>query len=104
MGKNPDKYTSVSAFAPICNPMLVPWGTKAFKLYLGENHGDWKKYDANELVKEYKGPDLHILCDCGTKDGFLVGDVDQLTPLNFIDAALKAKVPVTFRFQGDFDH
>ena len=31
------RYTSVSAFAPICNPMNVPWGQKAFKLYLGED-------------------------------------------------------------------
>lgn len=26
--KNPTMFKSVSAFAPICNPMKVPWGKK----------------------------------------------------------------------------
>merc|ERR1712050_809263 len=67
-------------------------GTKAFPLYLGDNQEAWKAYDATELIKGYKGKDLHILCDCGTADNFLVGDVNQLQPLAFIDAALKANV------------
>lgn len=102
--KNPTKYKSVSAFAPICNPTKVPWGEKAFGLYLGPNQEDWKQYDATELIKSYKGPDLHLLCDCGTSDNFLVGDVNQLTPLPFIQAALDAKVPLTFRMQAGYDH
>lgn len=102
--KNPDKYTSVSAFAPICNPTNVPWGTKAFKLYLGEDPSSWKEYDACELVRAYKGPDLHILCDQGNDDNFLVGAVNQLQPLAFVAAALEAKVPVTFRMQAGYDH
>lgn len=102
--KNPDKYTSVSAFAPICNPMNVPWGTKAFGLYLGPDTNAWKQYDATELIKEYKGRDLHILCDCGTADNFLIGDVNQLQPVAFIDAALKAKQQLTFRMQAGYDH
>jgi len=28
--KNPSKYASVSAFAPICRPTQCPWGVKAF--------------------------------------------------------------------------
>eukprot|EP00439_Symbiodinium_sp_Y106_P083822 s539_g24.t1 len=95
--KNPERYTSVSAFAPICNPMNVPWGQKAFKLYLGEDQQGWKQYDATELISQYTGKDLHILCDCGTADSFLVGDVNQLQPLAFMAAAQQAKVPITFR-------
>merc|ERR1712190_654957 len=102
--KNPDMYTSVSAFAPICNPMNVPWGTKALPLYLGEDKETWKEYDATELIKKYQGRDLHILCDQGTDDNFLKGDVNQLQPLNFIAAAQEAKVPVTFRMQAGYDH
>lgn len=102
--KNPEKYVSVSAFSPICNPMNCPWGQKAFKGYLGDDQSAWKQYDATELIKEYKGPDLHILCDCGTSDNFLTGDVDQLQPLAFQGAFMAAKVPVTFRLQADFDH
>lgn len=102
--KNPDRYTSVSAFAPICNPMAVPWGQKALPLYLGDDKETWKQYDATELIKGYKGRDLHILCDQGTADNFLVGDVNQLQPLAFMEAAQAAKVHVTFRMQAGYDH
>ena len=33
--KHPDRYRSVSAFAPIVAPSRVPWGEKAFTRYLG---------------------------------------------------------------------
>lgn len=102
--KNPDKYTSVSAFAPICNPTNVPWGTKAFSLYLGPDKEQWKHYDACELVKGYKGRDLHILVDQGTDDNFLVGETNQLQPVAFLLAAQESRVPVTFRMQAGYDH
>jgi S-formylglutathione hydrolase FrmB len=61
--KNPGKYKSVSAFAPIANPINCPWGQKAFKGYFGEDQQDkWKEHDATELVKKWKGP-LEILID-----------------------------------------
>merc|ERR1712151_113792 len=102
--KNPDKYISVSAFAPICNPMNVPWGKKGFGLYLGDDKETWKQYDATELIKSYKGRDLHILCDQGAADNFLVGDVNQLQPLAFMQAAQDAGVQITFRMQAGYDH
>jgi S-formylglutathione hydrolase len=40
-----EKYRSVSAFAPICHPMDVPWGVKAFTGYLGDNREAWKVGD-----------------------------------------------------------
>ena len=61
--KNPGKYKSVSAFAPIANPINCPWGQKAFKGYFGEDQqSKWKDHDATELVKKYKGP-LDLLID-----------------------------------------
>ena len=60
--KNPGKYKSVSAFAPIANPVNAPWGQKAFKGYIGDNEEEWKKHDATELVKQWKGP-LEVLID-----------------------------------------
>jgi len=102
--KNPDRYESVSAFAPICNPTAVPWGTKAFTHYLGEDKATWAQYDATELMKKYSGKDLHILCDQGTTDNFLVGDVNQLQPEAFQAAAKAAGVAVTFRMQTGYDH
>lgn len=60
--KNPGMYKSVSAFAPIANPINCPWGEKAFKGYLGEDREGWKEHDATELVKRWKGP-LDVLID-----------------------------------------
>jgi S-formylglutathione hydrolase len=60
--KYPGKYKSVSAFAPIANPVNCPWGEKAFKGYFGEDREAWKKHDATELVKGWKG-DLDVLID-----------------------------------------
>ena len=40
--RNPGKYASVSAFAPICNPSECPWGQKAFGGYLGSSRDQWK--------------------------------------------------------------
>jgi S-formylglutathione hydrolase len=63
--KNPGKYKSVSAFAPISNPLKAPWGEKAFKGYFGEQ--DWQKkgaeHDSTELLKQWKGGPLDILID-----------------------------------------
>ena len=60
--QNPGAYSSVSAFAPICNPTQVPWGVKAFTGYLGSVEAG-KEYDATELVAKYKGPQVPILID-----------------------------------------
>jgi len=69
--KNPGRYRSVSAFAPICNSSEVPWGIKTFTAYLGEKRETWKEYDACELAAIYQGPDPHILVDQGSDDKFL---------------------------------
>jgi len=63
--KNPGQFKTVSAFAPICNPILCPWGKKAFSGYLGgsEDNAAWKDWDATELAKKYNGPPLDVLID-----------------------------------------
>lgn len=60
--KNPGKYKSVTAFAPITNPSKCPWGEKAFSGYLGDDKEEWKKHDATELIKSWKG-DFPCLID-----------------------------------------
>ena len=59
------QYKSVSAFAPISNPINCGWGQKAFSGYLGGKEGDnhWNEWDATELTKVYNGPPLDILID-----------------------------------------
>ncbi|KAF2659225.1 S-formylglutathione hydrol [Lophiostoma macrostomum CBS 122681] len=102
--KNPGKYKSVSAFAPIANPINCPWGEKAFKGYFGEDQQEkWKEHDATELVKQWKGP-LDVLIDVGTGDNFY--KQKQLLPENFIKAAKESgnDKGINLRFQPDYDH
>lgn len=100
--KNPGLYKSVSAFAPICNPMKCPWGTKAFSGYLGDNKESWKEYDSCELVKKYNGPPLQILVDQGLDDKFLTEN--QLLPDNLVNACASVGVPIVMRKQEGYDH
>ncbi len=98
--KNPESYTSISAFSPICHPMAVPWGQKAFRNYLGEDKTKWKKYDAVELLKTHlvKTP---VLVDQGNADTFLT---EQLKPETLQSAAIEAKANLTLRIQPGYDH
>lgn len=103
--KNPGKYKSVSAFAPIANPVNCPWGEKAFSGYFGEDKKEqWKQHDATELIKQWKGDKLDILIDVGTGDNFY--KQKQLLPENFVEAAKSAGHGdgVNVRMQPDYDH
>ena len=93
--RNSDVYKSVSAFAPIVNPVNVQWGQKAFSGYLGKDESAWKQYDATELVKQYKGPKVPVLIDVGTADNF---KDKQLTPEVFEKAAA-GKLDLNLRLQ-----
>ena len=68
--RNPGRYRSVSAFAPIVAPSQVPWGEKAFAAYLGEDRATWRAWDACELVREATER-LPLLVDQGDADEFL---------------------------------
>ena len=96
----PDRYSSVSAFAPITNPTNVPWGHKAFSNYLGEDRSTWEAYDASLLLKA-NGSKLAILVDQGTKDGFLE---PQLHPHTLETAAKQAGAKLELRMQEGYDH
>jgi S-formylglutathione hydrolase len=99
--KNPGKYRSVSAFAPIVAPMQVPWGTKAFSGYLGSDRSSWARYDACELVSGgRKFPDT-ILVDQGTSDKFLQ---EQLRPELLSEACKAAGQPLELRMHSGYDH
>jgi len=100
--KNPGKYKSVTAFAPICNPVNCPWGDKAFTGYLGNDKESWKNWDASELVKKYQGPDLHLLIDQGTEDKFW--KEKQLLPEAFEEACKQSNQHVVVRLQEGYDH
>jgi S-formylglutathione hydrolase len=99
--RNPDKYVSVSAFAPICAPMQCSWGEKAFSAYLGSDRHSWRDYDASELVQKmpFKRP---ILIDQGTADSFY--QQKQLLPEVFETACRQVGQPLELRWQEGYDH
>lgn len=98
--KNPERFRSVSAFAPIVAPMSVPWGEKALGGYLGGDRAAWADYDATALVAA-RGFAGDILIDQGEADTFLA---EQLRPELFAGACEKAGVPLTLRRQAGYDH
>ncbi|WP_260923679.1 S-formylglutathione hydrolase [Novosphingobium sp. 9] len=98
--RNPERFRSVSAFAPIVSPLACPWGEKALGGYLGPNRDTWREYDACALIEDgARLPDL--LVDQGDADGFLA---DQLkTPL-LVGLCEKAGQRATIRMQPGYDH
>ena len=98
--RNPDRYRSVSAFAPIAAPARVPWGRKAFPRYLGDDESRWKDYDASELVREHPFGSK-ILVDQGLDDAFLE---EQLKPDLFVEACEAAGQRLELRKHPGYDH
>ena len=98
--RDPDKFKSVSAFAPVSAPSQVPWGEKALGKYLGDDKNAWKEWDATELVKAGKKTS-HILIDQGSADQFLK---EQLRPEIFEAACKEAGQKLVSRMQEGYDH
>jgi S-formylglutathione hydrolase len=101
--RNPGRYRSVSAFSPIVAPSRVPWGQKAFAAYLGEDQGQWRTWDACELVRSL-GPGaarLALLVEQGEDDEFLAS---QLRPELLEAACREAAHPLSLRRHAGYDH
>jgi len=98
--KNPGRFRSCSAFAPITHPMTAEWSRPALEAYLGHNQASWRAYDAVALIED--GARLpELLVDQGTADSFLQ---DGLRPQLLSDACASAGIPLTLRMQEVYDH
>ncbi len=101
--RNPGRYRSVSAFAPIAAPMQCPWGQKAFSGYLGADREKWRDYDASELIRSLPAvasrPPLFV--DQGLSDPFLE---QQLLPDRLEQACANSGYPLTLRRHAGYDH
>lgn len=96
----PDRFRSISAFAPIVAPSQVPWGQNALPGYLGESREAWRKHDAVALIEDgARVKDL--LVDVGTADPFLD---KELRPELLERACAEAGIPLTLRLQPGYDH
>jgi S-formylglutathione hydrolase len=98
--RNPDRYASISAFAPIVSPTRCPWGERALSAYLGNDRETWNDYDACMLVTQSTHPQ-EILIDQGTADGFLS---EQLKPELFESACRSSGQALRLRMQEGYDH
>lgn len=101
--KYPTMFKSCSAFSPIVAPSQVPWGIKAFQIYLGDNQEEWLKHDACNLAKTAHNAysNASILIDQGLDDQFLQ---EQLKPNLFEDACKKSGQQITLRQHEGYDH
>jgi S-formylglutathione hydrolase len=98
--RNPERFRSVSAFAPIVAPLQCSWGEKALGRYLWSDRMSWRAYDACALIED--GARVKdILVDQGEADGFLV---EQLKPELLADACKAAGIDLTLRMQPGYDH
>jgi S-formylglutathione hydrolase len=98
--REPGRFRSASAFAPIGAPSQVPWGQKAFSRYLGEDRAAWSAHDTTELLATSRVR-LPILVDQGDADAWLD---TQLKPALLSEAAERAGHPMTVRMQPGYDH
>lgn len=98
--RDPARFRSVSAFAPIVAPSQVPWGEKALGGYLGQDRAAWRRHDACALIED--GARLsELLVDQGDADAFLA---EQLRPNLLAAACAEAGIPLTLRMQPGYDH
>lgn len=98
--RNPDRFKSCTAFAPIVHPMTADWSRGAFEKYLGSDESRWRVYDACALIEDghrFK----EFLVDQGTADPFLN---EGLRPWLLQEACEKASIPLTLRMQEGYDH
>ena len=98
--KYPDKFKSVSAFAPICAPIDCPWGQKAFSHYLGDGQAQWKAHDATELVLAKGALFPEVLIDQGLEDQFY----SQLNPAKMNQVCESVGQKLSLREHAGYDH
>lgn len=95
----PEQYTSVSAFAPICNPTGSDWGRMQLEAYLGKDESVWQRHDASKLMAEHGFP-TPVLIDQGDSDQFL----GLLKPETLAEAMAAKRQAGAFRMQPGYDH
>lgn len=98
--RNPDRFKSISAFAPICHPIDCPWGEKALGGYLGKDRNAWRDYDAVALIQDGARVDA-LRVDQGEADQFLD---EQLKPDALRAACAEAGIDLSLGLHPSYDH
>lgn len=98
--RNPGRFRSTSALAPIVSPLSCPWGEKALGGYIGQDRAQWRAYDSVALIADgARLPDL--LVDQGSDDNFLEA---QLKTHLLTEQCAAVGQPATIRMQPGYDH
>jgi S-formylglutathione hydrolase len=95
----PDRFSSVSAFAPICHPAASDWGRKQLTAYLGKDEAQWEAHDATLMMRAVGFPG-EVLVDQGGDDQFL----PLLMPEALAHAMAARRQPGAFRIHEGYDH
>ncbi|HWV16089.1 MAG TPA: S-formylglutathione hydrolase [Cellvibrio sp.] len=98
--RQPGRYASISAFAPIASPSRCPWGEKAFRGYLGDNRDAWAEYDTCLLIERGVSRQ-ELFIDQGAADNFLA---EQLKPELLQAACAEHGHPLRYRSHEGYDH
>ena len=98
--RNPGRFRSTSAFAPIVSPLNCPWGEKALTGYLGDDRSTWREYDSVALIEDGARID-NLLVDQGRADNFL----EEQLKTHLLERAVRdAGMDATIRMQDGYDH
>lgn len=97
--REPDRFASVSALAPISNPTVSEWGSAAFSAYLGPDRSTWEQWDASLLIGARPLP-TEILVDQGEADPHL----DRLRTETLRRAADASGQRLRLRRHPGYDH
>ena len=98
--RNPGRFRSTGAFAPIVSPLNCLWGDKALTGYLGEDRAAWREYDSVALIED--GARIAPLrVEQGTGDEWLE---PQLKTHLFTDALAKAGMQAEVLMHEGYDH
>lgn len=100
--KFPSKFVSVSALSPVCAASESAWGQAAFTEYFGDDKSVWQQFDAAHTIERVGQQYATILVDQGAADEFLIEG--QLQTEKLQQACIKAKQPLTLRYQAGYDH
>lgn len=98
--KNPGRYRSCSAFAPITSPTRADWSSPALAAYLGNDTARQRAYDAVALIED-GARFAEFLVDQGLADSFLT---EGLKPQLLEQACKAANIPLQLRLHEGYDH
>lgn len=99
--KNPDRFRSISALAPVSHPMKSALGRQMLTSALGEDESVWREHDPTELVLCGRRHSCTILIDQGLSDELYP---DRLRTQDFVEACERRGQKIETRFREGYDH